>query len=341
MSARRQRYLAFIDYLGTEELYNDPERNADLIEDRRSELEHAIQVNLQRSIAVGDIEVGVLSDTALIAGTGLKEVLASSAKLFDFVLRKSLVRGKREDLRLLRGGVAKGVELRSTYLPPTKGVSTIPFFDGSLAVAYQVEGIRKGSRLFLNKTLAMDDMREVEEYVFEWTSLTGCGRPDLGTREFLWPAYALAGRPRDLFELLQECFIKWRGFLREQSDDPNEYRRTLYHFDETVKCVVRSFLAFHDRKGVEEVVADFDMLLPRNEDTMDDCNIRYIWGIWFQLLFVICRLDLVEAHQRAIQSTLDTLERRNYLQNFAAETFHPDYAVMRPLLRNRMIKNGK
>lgn len=68
MPDRSRRFLAFVDFLGTRELYADPTANAALIEDRRFELEHAIHIRLQDVLAAHKIEIGLFSDTVLIAG---------------------------------------------------------------------------------------------------------------------------------------------------------------------------------------------------------------------------------------------------------------------------------
>jgi hypothetical protein len=70
-----ERYMAFVDYLGTEELYQDAIGNADILVERRNELEHAVQILFQPYIAARDVEIGVFSDTLLIASQSLEQVL--------------------------------------------------------------------------------------------------------------------------------------------------------------------------------------------------------------------------------------------------------------------------
>src|SRR6266700_123749 len=99
MHTRPDRYLAFVDYLVTRELYRDSRTNAELLEDRANELEHGIQVRLQGPLAARRIEIGVFSDTVLIAGRGIEDVLSASASLLEFVLRKSVHRSDPTDIR--------------------------------------------------------------------------------------------------------------------------------------------------------------------------------------------------------------------------------------------------
>src|SRR5579859_5827918 len=186
---RTERYLAFVDYLGTEALYRNPIHNADSLVDRRNELEHAIQILLQPFIAASQIEVGLFSDTVLIADRSLPRVIHCSSLLMRFVLKKTVDRSNLTDCRLLRGGLAKGVELRTSYLRPGPRVHVIPFFDGSLAFSYKLEGVRRGSRLFLTETVSASELGDLTKFVFRWQYLSGVGNPAIGIHEFMWPGY--------------------------------------------------------------------------------------------------------------------------------------------------------
>jgi hypothetical protein len=334
MSARRNRYLAFVDYLGTKELYQNVEVNAELIEDRRSEIEHAIQIRLQRSLASNKIEVGVFSDTVLIAGSSIYDVLSASASLVDIVLRKTIGRANPNDMRLLRGGISSGLELRSSYLRPSPSVSVIPFFDGSLAFAYSLEDVRRGSRLYISGDIPLDQLGELSRFVFSWKNMTGVGRPVSDIHEFLWPGFMYAANPDGLLELLQECIALWRSFLGTIPEDPALYRTTLYHFDETVKCIVRSFVSFTDSNDIVGIIDRLAAFLPSEEDRMDDCDIRYVWGIWFQIIYVMCRYDATSRQAPRIGFVFAELKRRGYLENFLAEIDCPDYDLMRFLIKS-------
>ena len=331
MSDRPDRFLAFVDYLGTRDLYRDPRENAGRIEDRRYELEHGVQIRLQRLLAEQKIELGVFSDTVLIAGRDIQDVLVGAASLLDFVFRKNLQRSDPGDFRLLRGGVAKGVELRSSYLRPSRSVSIIPFFDGSLAFAYETEGLRRGSRVFLSDELRASDLGDLSRFLFAWEHMPGFGRPAGRVEELLWPALISRDQPRELLDMLAQSMTLWRSFVTTLQPQPDTYRETLYHFDETLKCMIRSCVAFREPGQVKDAAEALSDLLPSDSDSMDDCNIRYVWGIWFQVILVICRLGMDQEYAGPISSTLDVLRERKYLDKFIAETDYPDYAAMRHL----------
>ncbi len=269
MDNRTDRFLAFVDYLGTRELYQRSNENAERIEDRRYELEHGIHFNLQRAVAAKSIEIGVFSDTVLIAGGDLQDVLSASATLLNFVLKKTLIRADAADVRLLRGGISYGIQLRSNYLRPAPGISVIPFFDGSLAFAYELEELRRGSRLYLDSAIAPDRLGELAKYTFEWKQMTGFGKPTADVREFLWPAMLYADEPDKLAELLDSSMKLWRIFLGMSPVSPDIYRATLYHFDETIKVIIRSFVTFPAQARTEEVVAHLLSHLPRADDRME------------------------------------------------------------------------
>lgn len=332
MKERSTRFLAFIDYLGTRELYKSPAANAARIEERRYELEHAIQIKLQRLIAQKKIEIGIFSDTVLIAGANLADVLSGTVSLLGLVLRKTLERDDPNDIRLLRGGISEGIELRSGYLPSTPGVHVIPFYDGSLAFAYELEGIRRGSRLFISRDLAKH-LGTYEKYRFDWEYMPGFGKPAEGVHEILWPAVAHGGDPNGLSELLHDCFEFWRSALGENASiGPDEYRATLYHVDETLKCIIRSFVCVGDNPSVAALLR----LLPTPGDRMAECNIRFAWGIWFQVVLVLCKLGVGGRYLPQIRFALGELRHRDYYDKFMAETEYPDYQIMRPLIKEAL-----
>jgi hypothetical protein len=332
MKEQSNRFLAFVDVLGTRALYADASRNATLIEDRRHELEHAIHIRLQRHLAEGKIEIGIFSDTVLVAGKELSEVAFCAATLLDFVFRKTLDRASLDDIRMLRGGISRGIELRSSYLPTSHAVSTIPFYDGSLAFAYELENVRRGSRLFISGDLTSDDFGSLAGFNWYWKHMPGYGRPAAGVHELLWPALVFSGDPEGLIDLLHESFRVWRQFVSHSDIDPDVYRTTIYHFDETVKAVIRSFTA-SSLATTRDDIRHLTSLLPGPDDLMEDCNIRFIWGIWFQVILVLCRLNKSKEHSDAIQFTFDELKRRNYFDKFKAETDHADYLVMKELFK--------
>jgi hypothetical protein len=329
---RRQRYLAFVDYLGTSELYREAERYADRIEDRRHELEHAIQIRLQEAIARGRIEVGVFSDTVMIAGEGASDVLAAAASLFEFVFTKDLRRNDPDDIRLLRGGLSRGAELRTSYLRAAPGVSVIPFFDGSLAFAFSLEQLRRGSRLFMPKELQLQELPDVAAFVFPWKNFSGVGAPAADLSEFLWPAYQWREEPEKLARAIEASFALWRRAHQAKPIHPDLYRTTLYHFDETIKCLIRSTVAFANSSTASHLSDLLARLLPSADDPMDEANIRFVWGFWFQIAYVLMRLGTLDRHDREVRFLLAELRRRGYLDKFIAELDYEDYLPLRASL---------
>jgi hypothetical protein len=331
---RAERYMAFVDYLGTEDLYNDITRNADLLVERRNELEHAIQILFQPYIAAHQIEIGVFSDTVLIAGKSLAQVIECSSLLMRFVLRKSLVRAERTDFRLLRGGFAKGVELRTSYLKSSQQVHVIPFFDGSLSFVYHLEGVRKGSRLFFSDAVTNEEFGELKNFVFQWTSLSGFGNPTKGVHEFLWPGYLYRDNSLELAELTNQAFGIWRRWTAEMNLTSEKYRSSLYHLDETIKCMVRSFIPLISSSTDDAIKLCVETILPREGDLKRDCDIRFIWGFWFQVLLVLSTANLTAEYAAAIALTKNELSRRKYLDRFIAEAEYPEYAPLTKLFRS-------
>jgi hypothetical protein len=252
-----------------------------------------------------------------------------------FVLEKTINRANRIDCRLLRGGLAKGVELRTTYLRPGPRVHVVPFFDSSLAFSYELGGVRKGSRLFLSDTVGDEDLGNLKEFVFKWQYLSGVGSPAVGIHEFLWPGYVYKEEPAALASLVERAFAQWREYVRDFPGTREDYKATLYHFDETIKCMLRSLIPLRDFPyGVEAIKRCAHVILPREADYMEDCDIRYIWGFWFQALLVLCTSKLVAEHDSAILLTKKELVRRGYLDNFMAESNYPDYKALKELFQS-------
>lgn len=329
---RRDRYLAFVDYLGTETLYCDAVRHAEELIERRNELEHGVHILLQPFIAAKKIEIGIFSDTVLIAGHSLHVVVRCASLLMRFVFKKSIDRGNWADTRLLRGGFAKGVELRTSYLRPGPRVHVIPFFDGGLAFAYQLEGIRRGSRLFFPKAIATGELGDAAPFIFPWNSLAGMGDPTLDVYELMWPGYLYLDDPLELADLTRRAFVLWRRYASEGQWPLEKYQKTLYHFDESVKCLLRSLITLIGASGVDEAIARCAKeVLPRHGDLMEDCDIRYVWGFWFQMLFVIATANCADHYAQAIELTKRELVRRLYFDRFMAEAEYPEYAVMRTI----------
>ena len=60
--------------------------------------------------------------------------------------------------------------------------------------------------------------------------------------------------------------------------------------------------------------------------------IRYVWGIWFQVVYVICKLGLIKDYRDTITFTLNELKRCGYFANFTAEMGYDEYTIMREII---------
>jgi hypothetical protein len=158
--------------------------------------------------------------------------------------------------------------------------------------------------------------------------------------EFLWPAFTFAENLNGLLMTLERSFDQWRTFIATTSVHPDVYRTTTYHFDETIKTMIRSVLAFKDDPALGDALNRIAAMLPHEADRSEDCNIRYIWGIWFQFIFVLVRLGFAEKFKDKIEFTKAELEHRGYLDKFKAETDFADYAVMSSLFPASRTRTG-
>ena len=204
-----------------------------------------------------------------------------------------------------------------------------------LAFAYEQENVRRGSRLFLSKHITPAHIgAEISRFVFEWTSMTGAGRPTGTSSEFLWPAYIYKADPFKLLEVINAAFTVWRQHPHAASGaiSPDFYRETLYHFDETIKICVRSVVAFRGEEIIRHLAPGIASLLPHESDPMDDTEIRYLWGIWFQVIYVLLVCGVADDFQGLINHTLSELKRRKYFDSFVAEADYDDYRIMRTLV---------
>jgi hypothetical protein len=139
----------------------------------------------------------------------------------------------------------------------------------------------------------------------------------------------------ELANLVRQAFDLWQRHLIGTNRTPEKYRSTLYHFDETIKCMLRSFLPLAGTPGIGDAVeACMKSILPSEGDLKDHCEIRYLWGFWFQALLVLCAMNLVMEYASTISLTKRELIRRGYLDKFIAEAEHPDYTGLKTLFKS-------
>jgi hypothetical protein len=113
--------------------------------------------------------------------------------------------------------------------------------------------------------------------------------------------------------------------------EPDRYRRTLYHFDEAIKVFIRSFVVFEDEPGIESEIEHLVQYFPESGNSIADCGIRFAWGIWFQIAYVIVRLGMLERYERDLKALFCELGKQGYLENFIAEIDCPDYELRCPV----------
>ena len=114
-----------------------------------------------------------------------------------------------------------------------------------------------------------------------------------------------------------------------------DYNASLYQLDETIKLCIRS--ARHaPETSISAVRQCLCGMLPTDDPELERLDIRYAWGVWFQVLWalivlqdrskrVLRRRDLCSL----ISSSLQLIERRGYLPTFTSELENPDYAGFR------------
>jgi hypothetical protein len=120
---------------------------------------------------------------------------------------------------------------------------------------------------------------------------------------------------------------------------PEAYNQSLYQLDETIKLCIRA--AHHTpREQVRDVWQCITQMLPSEDSALEALDMRYAWGMWFQLLWALLRLhDRDEAiadrqNMRAIlDRNIDIVRRHGYAQTFLTELDNPDYADFRSRLR--------
>jgi hypothetical protein len=76
-----------------------------------------------------------------------------------------------------------------------------------------------------------------------------------------------------------------------------------------------------------------EAILPQEQDLKEDCDIRNIWGFWFQVFLVLSKRGLENEYQFAIALTKKELLRRGYFDRFMAEIEYPEYAPVRNLMK--------
>lgn len=334
---RKTRYLLFADILGTRELYSSHGK-AELIEFKRSALGHAVRTAVFPYFDPkykADIQINVFSDTVLVGCNSVRVLMRAAAHLFHIFSKYSFSAQSVNGLYLLRGGISYGQVLSSNAIITAKNVVVADIFDTSLELSYRLEGLRKGSRVFLcNKTYKAAS-RYPELPCMKWKAITGIGAPIAPAFEYLWPA-TLFGSGQDFGNSLLHLFQLWRRLFTQRSTwSIQEYDRALYQLDETIKLFIRS--AVHaPEKHLRQILDLLMSFMPSADKSLAALDIKYIWGIWFQVLRTMLVLKQMHFRQmpkkeitRFVTVNLKLIDDLGYMTTFIHELENPDYEAFK------------
>jgi|GEM_PF-4320302 len=339
MTTRPKRFLLFADILGTRSLYFSQPPRADLIEKKRVSLSHSIRVAFFPLIAENpDIHISIFSDTVLVACSEIATLLTGASKLFYLYSSKSLQAQYTDELFLLRGGIAYGEVLNDQAITPSACVDVSRIFDTGLALAYHLEGIRKGSRIFLCRP-TFETMPQENAPCEEWKAVTGIGEPISPAFEYYWPV-SLFDHDNTFCRFTNDLFTLWRTlFAKSQVWEVKDYDKALYQLDETIKLCVRS-AAYSPSDLAVATAAALKGMLPTFDPQLAKLDIRFTWGTWFQILRTL--LQLQEKHpslfsaqevERTVAETLTVVSSKGYMDTFLTELENPDYQSFGQKLR--------
>lgn len=322
MSSRR--FIVYADFLGTTRRYSTPKR----VVRGRELLEQALAQIVLPRLTSEDMNLYVFSDTAIITCPKLTPLLEPIAKLFKHFLEMP---NEHEDPSLtlwLRAAVSTGKAMHVDHLQNNRRVRTIPFLDTSLPTAYDLEGIRKGSRVFVDPHIQDAEFDEHATMFQRWKQITGHGGYAHNVAEYLWPAMVYESET-DLANRTRMLHASWKRALSTRKWSKDKYFDHMLHLDETVKLFLRtsSRLCAGDcrRHLLVEVLPDTNS--PRR-------NVVYEWGVWFQAMRGLvenCKDEpsLAVDVQKTFPVMKAVLERAGYLQHFLKELDYPDYAAFR------------
>jgi hypothetical protein len=316
------RYLIFADLLGTSKAYVSPK---DVVR-RRQILEQAIDAFFIPILEEDDIYIYVFSDTLVATCPNLNKLLKPSAKLFEHFLKLTMEKENPVQLMLMRGAISNGSPEASIVLKPSARVITIPILDESFPKAYKLEGLRKGSRIFLDPGLPEvkigSELKKLSS--IKWISITGHGQPLKGVGEFLWPLFSSRNTASELSRTLIKINKIWLKLLRSKEWAIDEYDNSLLHLDETMKLFIRSLALLPTTAYIQNIIFS---LLPEKKSSL--INVKFEWGTWFQVLKVIveaktCFISLPKLKSK-IKLIKNIMKEDFYGDSFLTELEKPDY----------------
>jgi len=322
------RFAIFADFLGTKKRYSRPE----LVVRGRELLEQALNQCVVPKLPEDNMHLYVLSDTAILTCPRLGPLLEPISRLFTRFIELQDDSSDASLILWLRAGISYGKALYVDHLQNTTRIRTIPFLDTSLPKAYDLESIRKGSRIFVDPVIGDDKFRDHDNWFFRWKQITGHGAYIPNVAECLWPAIVYGDKDR-LAQMTLKLHRWWSEELSRKEWSRDKYDEGLIHLDETVKLFIRTSSAFCPDDCKKDLLRS---LLPKT--TSPHKNIRFAWGMWFQAL-----KGLVENCEASFSDTRDLekvfgtlkaiLSKGGYLQHFMQELEYPDYARFRSALR--------
>lgn len=333
---RLRRYLLFADILGTSSLYTSRPPDFARLEHRRTTLEHCARISTFPHLPSDQgNHLSVFSDTVLFACTAIDRVLAAATQMFTIFAERSLHADSEQDIHLLRGGIAFGEALSSNALTPSNHVSIAKIFDTSLALAYELDGVRRGARIFVCKDTFDAILVSSRPWCHTWSAVAGIGRPVSPAYEYIWPAEIINHDVGTYERILNGLFETWyRLFVRRPGWTVKQYDNSLYQLDETIKLWIRA-AAFAPRAVARRVWQILAARLPTAWTEVGELDVRFTWGTWLQIFWML--LVLHEKYGiRISKRTLTALLRENYqivvelgyASTFRAELYQVDYKYL-------------
>jgi hypothetical protein len=323
----KQRFVVYADFLGTKRRYSTPR----LVVRGRELLEQALAQRVVPFLTEHDMNLYVFSDTAIVTCPRLIPLLNPISKLFAHFIE---LLGERKDASLtlwLRAAISSGKVMHVEHLQNSNRIRTIPFLDTSLPTAYNLESIRKGSRIFVDPAIPDDEFSECRNLFFRWHQITGHGDYVPNVTECLWPAIAY-GNSEQLAQITVKIHGWWKDAVSEKEWSKEVYYERLLHLDETVKLFIRTSSMFCYDDCKRELLFS---LLPKPGARQK--NIRYEWGMWFQAIKGLvedCEANPSNAQDvvTAFRIVEGILRKGGYLEHFMKELNFPDYAAFRRTL---------
>ena len=161
----KHRFAIFADFLGTKKRYAKPE----LVVRGRELLEQALNQCVAPKLSDDDMHLYVFSDTAILTCPRLNPLLEPIARVFSrFIEMQTDIRDDPSPILWLRAAISYGKALYVDHLENTTRIRTIPFLDTSLPKAYDLETVRKGSRIFVDPIVGDETFRAHKNWFIRW-----------------------------------------------------------------------------------------------------------------------------------------------------------------------------